>query len=54
MDEGVGVAEVVEEFVTEAFAFVRAGDETGYVKELDGDGAAAVVAGAVVWLAFFG
>lgn len=51
VDEGVGVAEVVEEFVAEAFAFVGAGDEAGDVEELDGDGAAAVKAGAVVGFA---
>jgi hypothetical protein len=45
------MAEVVEEFVTEAFAFVCAGDKTRDVEEFDRDGAAASDAGAVVGFA---
>lgn len=42
------MSEVVEEFVTQPFAFVRAGDETGNVEQLDGHAAPAVDARAVV------
>lgn len=51
VDQGVGVAEVVEEFVPEAFALVCAGDEPCHVEQLDGHGADALLAGAVVGLA---
>lgn len=49
--QGVGVAEIVEELVAQAAALVGAGDEAGHVEELDGHGAPAVDAGAVVGFA---
>lgn len=52
MDEGVGVPQVVEELVAQPLALVRAGDEAGYVEELDGDGAQPAGTGAVVGFAF--
>lgn len=51
VDEGVGVAQVVEELVAQAAALVRAGDQPGDIEELDGDGAPAADACAVVGLA---
>ena len=46
--------EVVEEFVPEAFPFMRTRDEPRDVEELNGDGAAAIDAGAVVGFAAVG
>ena len=46
--------EVVEEFVTETFALMGAGHKTGHVKELYGDGAAAIDARAIVGFAAVG
>ena len=51
MDEGVGVAEVVEEFVAEAFALVGPGDQAGDIEKLDGYRAGALLTRAVVGLA---
>lgn len=48
VDEGVGVAQVVEELVAQTLALVGAGNEAGDVEQLDGDAALAVDAGAVV------
>lgn len=48
------MAEVVEEFVAEALAFMGAGDEAGDIEELDRDGAPARDAGAVVRFAAVG
>lgn len=48
VNEGVGVAEIVEELIAQALALVGAGDEAGNVEKLDGDAALAVDAGAVV------
>lgn len=54
VDEGVGVAQVVEELVAQTFALVGAGDKTGDVEQLDGDAALAVVTGTVVGAASVG
>ena len=48
------MAEVVEEFVAEAFAFMGAGDEASDIEELDRDGTPARDAGAVVRFATVG
>jgi hypothetical protein len=49
--EGIGVAQVVEKAVAEAFAQMGAGHEAGDIEEFDGDGASAGDAGAVVGFA---
>lgn len=54
VDEGVGVAEVVEELVAQTFALVGAGDKTGDIQQLDGDTALAVVTGTIVGAASVG
>lgn len=54
VNERVGVAQVVEEFVAQPFALVRTGDEPRNVKELDGHAALAGCAGAVVGFAAVG
>ena len=48
------MAEVVEEFVAEALAFMGAGDEASDIEELDRDGAPARDAGTVVRFAAVG
>ena len=48
------MAEVVEEFVAEALAFMGAGDEAGDIEELDRDGTPARDAGTVVRFAAVG
>ena len=35
MDEGVGVAQIVQELISEALALMGAGDQTGDIKEFD-------------------
>lgn len=41
MDEGVGVAQIVQELISEALALMGAGDQTGDVEEFDRYGPAA-------------
>jgi hypothetical protein len=48
VDEGIGMPQVVEEFVAQTLAGVGAGDESGYIEEFDWHGPQAVGAGAVV------
>lgn len=48
------MAEVVEEFVAEALAFMGTGDEASDIEELDGDGAPARNAGTIVRFAAVG
>ena len=48
------MAEVVEEFVAEALAFMGTGDEASDIEDLDRDGAPARDAGAVVRFAAIG
>ena len=52
MYQCVGVAEVVEKFIAEAFTFVGTGDETGDVKELDWNRSLSIITAAIIWLAF--
>ncbi len=51
VDDGVRVRQLVEELIAEAAALVRAGDESGYVDEFDGDVTDAVLAVAAALVA---
>jgi hypothetical protein len=53
VDQGIGVPEIVEEAVSEAFALMSARDESRYVKQFDRDAANALLACAVVGFASF-
>ncbi|KAI8943224.1 hypothetical protein NX059_001245 [Plenodomus lindquistii] len=54
MDEGVGVSQVIQEPVSESFAFMCPGDETSDVKQFNGYRALAINTGAVIWFAAVG
>jgi hypothetical protein len=53
VDQGIGVSEIVEEAVSQAFALMGAGNETCYVEEFDWDAADALLTCAIVGFAAF-